>query len=228
MPGREHASLRLAVDLAILTVRENSLQVLTITRANEPFRGRPALPGGFVRTDEDIKTAAERELREETGLDNVSAHLEQLSVYGEPARDPRGRVVSVPYLAIMPDLPAPRAGSDASAAAWTPVDKARGTLAFDHDEILDEAVERARGLLEFTTLATAFCDPIFTIGDLRAVYEAVWGEALDPRNFNRKVVNTDGFVEDTGDKRVPPVGRPATLYRSGGQTALNPPILRGR
>jgi 8-oxo-dGTP diphosphatase len=228
MPGREHASLRLAVDLAILTVREDALRVLTITRANEPFRGRPALPGGFVRTDEDIKVAAERELREETGLDNVSAHLEQLSVYGAPARDPRGRVVSVPYLAIMPDLPAPTAGSDASTAGWTPVADARGTLAFDHDEILDEAVERARRLLELTTLATAFCDPIFTIGDLRAVYEAVWGEPLDPRNFNRKVVNTVGFVEDTGDKRVPPVGRPATLYRRGGQTTLNPPILRGR
>jgi 8-oxo-dGTP diphosphatase len=226
MISRDHATLRLAVDLAILTVREGALQVLTITRANEPFRGQPALPGGFLRTDEGIEVAAKRELLEETGLDGGSMHLEQLTVYGEPFRDPRGRIVSVPYLAIMPDLPVPTAGSDASTAAWRPVADVRGTLAFDHDAILDEAVERARRLLEFTTLATAFCDPVFTIGDLRAVYEVVWGEPLDPRNFSRKVVNTEGFVEETGEKRLPAVGRPAALYRPGGQTALNPPILR--
>ncbi|MEU4157844.1 NUDIX domain-containing protein [Actinoplanes sp. NPDC026670] len=226
MTTRDHALLRIAVDLAVLTVREGSLQALVITRGNEPFAGRPALPGGFVRTGEDIADAAVRELGEETGLDGGSLHLEQFAVYGEPDRDPRGRVVSVAYLAIMPDLPLPTAGSDASGAAWRPVGKIRGSLAFDHDRILDEAVERARRRLELTTLATRFCLPEFTIGDLRAVYEVVWGEGLDPRNFSRKVVNTEGFVEPTGTKRIPPTGRPAALYRAGAADTLNPPIMR--
>jgi 8-oxo-dGTP diphosphatase len=227
MTSREHTYLRLAVDLAILTVRENALQALVITRANEPFRGRPALPGGFLRGDEDIPDAAVRELAEETGLDGTRLHLEQLRAYGAPGRDPRGRVVSVAFLAIMPDLPLPTAGSDASSAAWSPVDKVRGTLAFDHDEILADAVERARSRLEFTTLATTFCGPSFTIGDLRTVYEVVWGHKLDPRNFNRKVLNTPGFVEPTGERRMPEVGRPAALYRAAGEKSLNPPLMRG-
>ncbi|MFI6071479.1 NUDIX hydrolase [Actinoplanes sp. NPDC051343] len=226
MISREHTYLRLAVDLAILTVREDALQALVITRANEPFRGRPALPGGFLRGDEDIEDAAVRELAEETGLDGTRLHLEQLRAYGAPGRDPRGRVVSIAFLTIMPDLPLPTAGSDARSAAWTPVEKVRGTLSFDHDQILDEAVERARTRLEFTTLATTFCGPSFTIGDLRNVYEVVWGHKLDPRNFNRKVLNTPGFVEPTGERRIPEVGRPAALYRPGGEQALNPPLLR--
>lgn len=226
MTTRDHAFLRIAVDLAVLTVREGSLQALVITRGNEPFAGRPALPGGFVRTDEDIPDAAVRELGEETGLDLGRLHLEQFGVYGEPHRDPRGRVVSVAHLVIMPDLPLPIAGSDASGAAWRPVDKIHGGLAFDHDGILADAVERARRRLELTTLATRFCLPEFTIGDLRTVYEIVWGEPVDPRNFSRKVVNTEGFVEPTGTKRVPATGRPAALYRAGAATTLNPPILR--
>jgi 8-oxo-dGTP diphosphatase len=225
MPKRDHLLLRLAVDLVILTVRDDALQVLTITRANEPFRGQAALPGGFLREGEDLLQAAIRELHEETGLDGHRLYLEQLHAYGEPDRDPRGRIVSVAYLALMPDLPLPTAGSDASSAAWTPVAKAAG-LAFDHDEILAGGVERARSRLEFQTLATAFCEDEFTIGDLRNVYEVVWGQRLDPRNFNRKVLGTDGFVEATGGKRMPEVGRPAALYRAGGATVLNPPILR--
>jgi 8-oxo-dGTP diphosphatase len=226
MIDRDHQLLRLAVDLAILTVREDRLQALVITRANEPFRGRPALPGGFLRVGEDLYDAAVRELGEETGLDGTGMHLEQLAAYGTPDRDPRGRVASVAYLAIMPNLPIPTAGSDASSATWTPVDDIGGRLAFDHDRILDDAVERARSRLEYTTLATAFCGSAFTIGDLRGVYEVVWGAPIDPRNFSRKVVHTNGFVEPTGDRRVPELGRPAALYRRGTATTLNPPILR--
>jgi 8-oxo-dGTP diphosphatase len=223
---RERLQLHLAVDLAILTVRENRLHVLVVERANEPYRGQVALPGGFLRTGEDLRGAAERELAEETGLDGSTLHLEQLATYGAPDRDPRGRVVSVAYLAIAPDLPLPKAGSDARSARWAPVDAIRGTLAFDHDEILDDAVERARTRMEFTTLATAFCGQTFTIGDLRNVYEVVWDTPLDPRNFSRKVVNTDGFVQPTGTKRIPETGRPATLYQRGPAQILNPPLLR--
>jgi len=227
MADRHHVLLRLAVDLAILTVRENCLHVLVIERDNEPYRGQYALPGGFLRADEDLPEAAERELVEETGLDGRSLHLEQLATYGAPDRDPRGRVVSVAYLAIAPDLPIPVAGSDAQTAAWMPVGNALGgKLAFDHGRILDDAVERAKNKLEYTTLATAFCAPLFTISDLRHVYEVVWGTELDPRNFNRKVANTQGFVLPTGDKRAPETGRPAALYRRGTAGYLNPPLLR--
>ena len=166
MIAREHTYLRLAVDLAILTVRQDALQVLVITRANEPFRGRAALPGGFLRDDEDIADAAVRELgRDRAGRQPAaSGATEGLRGTGP---GPRGRVVSVAFLAMMPDLPLPTAGSDASSAGWVPVDKALGTLAFDHDQILGEAVEQARSRLEFTTLATTFCGPAFTVGELR-------------------------------------------------------------
>ena len=226
MIRREHLQLTLTVDLAILTVRESALQVLVIERDNEPYRGWVALPGGFLREGEDLREAAERELKEETSLDGEALHLEQLAVYGAPDRDPRGRVVSVAYLAIAPDLPIPAAGSDARSAQWAPVASVLGKLAFDHDQILGDAVERARARLEFTTLATAFCGSVFTIGDLRNVYEAVWGEQIDARNFSRKVSHTAGFVLPTGAKRTPDTGRPAALYRRGPAEALNPPLLR--
>jgi 8-oxo-dGTP diphosphatase len=226
MPRRERQLVHLAVDLAILTVRENVLQVLVIERANEPYQGQAALPGGFLRPGEHLRRAAERELDEETGLDGTALHLEQLAVYDDPDRDPRGRVVSVAYLAIAPDLPIPAAGSDARSARWAPASDVRATLAFDHTQILDDAVERARTRLEFTTLAAAFCGPAFTIGDLRNVYEVVWNTPLDPRNFSRKVGHTQGFIEPTGTKRNPDTGRPAALYQRGPAQTLNPPLLR--
>jgi 8-oxo-dGTP diphosphatase len=136
-------------------------------------------------------------------------------------------VVSVAYLAIAPDLPMPAAGSDARAARWAPAEKVAGTLAFDHPQMLADGVERARRHLELSTLAAAFCPPEFTIGDLRSVYEAVWGTQLDPRNFSRKVAQTRGFVEPTGGSRMPETGRPAALYRRGPATRLSPPLLRG-
>ena len=226
MTKREHLQVGLTVDLAVLTVREGILQALVIERGNDPYRGRDALPGGFLRAGEGLREAAARELGEETGLDGGALHLEQLATYGAPARDPRGRVVSVAYLAIAPDLPIPAAGSDARSARWAPVEKVHGALAFDHSDILGDAVERARSRLEYTTLATAFCGDVFTIGDLRKVYEIVWGTPIDPRNFSRKVTHTEGFILPTGARRLPETGRPAALYRRGPAQALIPPLLR--
>jgi 8-oxo-dGTP diphosphatase len=223
-----HATLELAVDLVILTVRDGALQVLVIERDNEPYQGWPALPGGFLRPGEPLLDAAERELHEETGLDGTALRLEQLATYGAPDRDPRGRVVSVAYLALAPDLPIPTAGSDARTARWAPVSSVAGRLAFDHDEILDAAVETARRRLEYTTAATAFCGETFTMGELRGVYEVVWGMRIDPRNFNRKVLSTAGFVVPTDEKRTQETGRPAALYRSGPATTLYPAMLRTR
>lgn len=226
MVSSEHQQLRLTVDIAVLTVRDGQLQVLVVERTNEPYSGWAALPGGFLRVGEDLPHAAERELAEETSLDGKPLHLEQLAVYSAPDRDPRGRVASVAYLAIAPDLPVPTAGSDARSARWARVESVRDTLAFDHATILDDAVERARRQLEYTTLAAAFCGPVFTIGDLRRVYEVVWDKPVDPRNFARKVAQSHGFVEPTGQKRMPETGRPAALYRRGPAQVLNPPLLR--
>src|SRR5262245_36483068 len=211
-PTRAHETLRLAVDLVILTVRDERLQVLLIERANKPYQGHLALPGGFLRSDEDTTVAALRELSEETGLDGSKLPFEQLPIFGKPGRDPRGRVVSVPFLAIAADLPLPHAGSDARAARWQPVDTALADgLAFDHADILRTGRERARAQLEYTTVAAAFCGDVFTIGDLRRVYEVMWGDDLDPGNFSRKVTKTEGFIIPTEDKRAAGIGRPAAL-----------------
>ncbi|MDI3418799.1 NUDIX hydrolase [Streptomyces luteolus] len=232
------------VDLVVLTVRRHSLCALAVRRGEAPFQGRWALPGGFVRDDEDLATAAARELEEETGLcahdpgtpaaaPGNGAHLEQLATYGDPKRDPRMRVVSVAHLALAPDLPAPKAGGDAHSARWAPVetflepeDEETGALAFDHAQILADGVERARSKIEYSSLATAFCPTEFTVGELRRVYEAVWGVALDPRNFHRKVTGTPGFLVPTGGTTTRQGGRPAQLFRAGGATLLNPPMLR--
>ncbi|URN01786.1 NUDIX hydrolase [Actinomadura madurae] len=219
---REAAAV--TVDLVIFTVREDRLQVLLIERGKEPFLGLPALPGGYVRAGETLDDAARRELAEETGLDGGRLHLEQLRTYGDPERDPRGRVVTVAYLALGPDLPAPVAGTDARAARWVPVREVGG-LAFDHEVILREALERARSQLEYTTVAAAFCREPFTVADLRRVYEVVWDVALDPSNFRRKVTRAERFLEPTGDRRVD-TGRPAALYRRGSAWLLSPPLLR--
>ena len=224
-------TVAVAVDLVILTVHEGALQVLLVTRGIEPHRGRLALPGGFVLPDEDLAGAAARELAEETGLTGVGVHLEQLATYGHPERDPRGRVVAVAHLALVPEAGTLVAGSDAAEARWhpaVPLLQGRNRLAFDHRRILADGVDRARAKLEYSPLATAFCPPLFTIGELRQVYEAVWGVALDPRNFHRKVTGTPGFVEPTGATTTRQGGRPAQLYRRGSATVLHPAMLRGR
>jgi 8-oxo-dGTP diphosphatase len=223
---REFPPVAVTVDIVILTVRHGELGVLLVRRGVHPYRGRWALPGGFVGPAEDLDAAASRELAEETGL-APRAHLEQLGSYGNPRRDPRMRVVSVAYLALMPDLPLPAAGTDAADARFWPVTGPGfpSTLAFDHERILTDAVERARAKLEYTSLATTFLDEPFTIADLRRVYETVWGVHLHPANFRRKVLATPGFVTPTGDKR--PTGRGwAELYTRGTTTVLHPAILR--
>lgn len=194
-------------------------------RGEEPFEGAEALPGGFVHADEDLAAAAARELAEETGIRPDAAHLEQLASYGTPDRDPRMRVVTVAHLALVPDQPLPRAGTDAADARWAPV-RGLGGLAFDHDRVLADGVERARAKLEYTPLAAAFCLPEFTVAELRRVYEAVWGRPLDPRNFHRKVTGARDFLVPTGSTTTRDGGRPAQLYRRGPARLLHPPLLR--
>jgi 8-oxo-dGTP diphosphatase len=233
------------VDLVALTVRDNALSALVVRRGEAPYQGFWALPGGFVRLDEGLTEAAARELQVETGLrvqgapgapDGApGAHLEQLATYGHPHRDPRLRVVSVAHLVLAPNLPAPRAGGDVRSVRWARIEELLGRaddmeagvlLAFDHARILADGVERARSKIEYSALATAFCPPEFTVGELRRVYEAVWGVTLDPRNFHRKVTGTPGFLVPTSNTTTRQGGRPAQLFRAGGATVLNPPMLR--
>ncbi|CAM5388307.1 hypothetical protein SAVIM338S_01805 [Streptomyces avidinii] len=312
------------VDLAVFTVRDGALHVLLIRRGREPYAGAWALPGGFVLPRESAETAARRELAEETGLSAevvAALRLDQLRTYSEPDRDPRMRVVSVAFTALVPDLPEPAAdgGGDADRARWVPVDRVAGPapdpaavpasgpgsvrasgsgfvpapgpdsgpaavlgsgpgsvpapgagsvpasgpdsgaasgpasgpgsvpaagpdrgpgsgpvspsgvgLAFDHGGILADARSRVGAKLEYSCLATAFCPPEFTLGELQAVYETVWDTVLDRPNFRRKVLATPGFVEAvpgaarlTGGR-----GKPAALYRPGPATTLHPPLLR--
>lgn len=223
-----YPAVAVTVDLVALTIRDGALAAVAIRRGEDPFLGRWALPGGFVRNGEDLDAAAGRELTEETGLLADRLHLEQLASYGSPQRDPRMRVISVAYLGLAPDLPLPVAGGDASGARWAPVDELLATdLAFDHRRILADGVERARAKLEYTPLATTFCAPEFTVAELRRVYEIVWGTTLDSRNFHRKVTGADGFLRPTGETTTRDGGRPAQLYRRGDLELLYPPMPRG-
>ncbi|MFG1644360.1 NUDIX domain-containing protein [Amycolatopsis sp. NPDC049252] len=222
-----HPPFAVTADLVVLTLTGDELCALVVRRGVEPFLGGWALPGGFVRADEGLEDAARRELAEETGLAPGTVHIEQLAGYGAPDRDPRMRVVTVAYLALAPDLPVPRAGTDAADARWAPVRELAGErLAFDHDRILADGIERARAKLEYSPLATAFCPPEFTVAELRRVYELVWDTRLDPRNFHRKVTGADGLLEPTGRTTTRDGGRPAQLYRRGGAGLLYPPMLR--
>ena len=189
------------VDIALFTIRRGAIHTALVRRGEWPFEGRWALPGGFVREHEDLDQAAARELSEETGLrPDDSWYLEQLRAYGTPGRDPRLRVVTVAYLAVCAGIPLLRAGGDADFAQLTPVQALElGLLAFDHAQIVSDALERIRSNLEYTTLATMFLPPVFTIGDVRKVYEAVWGTPLDRANFQRNFRrNRSCFVEYQG------------------------------
>ena len=218
------------VDVVALTIREGRLAALLVRRGTAPYGRRLALPGGFVRERENLDDAAARELAEETGLAVEDVHLEQLASYGQPRRDPRGRVVTVAYLALVRGAPAVRGGGDAARADWVDLDgtdpAAPAALAFDHARILADGVSRARAKLEYTPLATVLCEPEFTVAELRWVYESMWGVALDPRNFHRKMTSAEDFLVATGQTTTRNGGRPAQLYRRGTARLLMPPMLR--
>ena len=220
------------VDVVILTMSEGTLHVLLVRRGEAPFEGMWAIPGGFKRPDETLHDAARRELAEETGVDAASLPT-QFGAYGDPGRDPRMNVVTVAYLAVLRDVGAVVAGTDAAEAALVPVcDVLNGQIepAFDHLRILRDAVERVRVELEVTGIATAFVGATFTLAELRAVYEAVWGVQLDAANFRRSVVAEDGWVIPTGRRARPgPAGgRPAELYRPGEAWDHGGPIHRNQ
>src|SRR5258708_38254641 len=163
-----------SVDLVILTVRASQLSVLVWRRHAEPHRGHWALPGGFIRLDEDLPATAARVLAERAGLPDAPVHLEQLQTYGYPDRDPRQRVVSVAYLGLAPDLPAP----DHPRMTWQPV-ASLTEMSYDHLRILQDGVERARAKLEYTTLAAAFGRETLAMPEMRRCYAIGRGSPPD-------------------------------------------------
>jgi len=203
------------VDVVILTMSAGTIHVLLVRRGEAPFQGMWAIPGGFKRPTETLDEAAKRELVEETGVDAASL-LTQFGAYGDPERDPRMNV---------------EAGTDAADASLVPVsDVLKGTidLAFDHLRIVRDALERVRVELEVSGIATAFVGATFTLAELRAVYEAIWGVQLDAANFRRSIVAENGWVIPTGRRARPgPAGgRPAELYRAGRAWSYGGPIHR--
>jgi 8-oxo-dGTP diphosphatase len=214
--------------MVILTMSDGRLRVLLVRRGVAPYKGMWAIPGGFKRPAETLDEAAKRELAQETGVDSTSL-LTQFGAYGDPGRDPRMNVVTVAYLAVLRTVGSVVAGTDAAAAALIPVSEALGgkiELAFDHARIVHDAVERVRVDLGLTGIATAFVGPTFTVAELRAVYEAVWGMHLDGANFRRRVVAERGWVIPTGRRARPGStgGKPAELFRAGRMWKQGGPI----
>lgn len=218
------------VDIVVLTLSGGALRVLLVQRGVDPFAGMWAIPGGFKRPDETLDEAARRELSEETGIDGASV-LRQFGTYGDPGRDPRMNVVTVAYVAVLRDLDAPAAGTDAAVAALVPVDDVlagRVELAFDHARILGDAIDRVRADLELTGSATAFLPATFTLAELRNVYEAVWNVRFDAANFRKRVLADEGWVIPTGKRAQPGSsgGKPAELYRAGRRWQHGSPVRR--
>lgn len=200
----------LTVDCVVFGIDEEDLKVLLIERDLEPFAGRWALPGGFVDVDEELEEAARRELEEETGINRV--YLEQLYTFGTVDRDPRERVVTVAYYALcnLRDHHI-QAATDARDAAWFSVSEVEG-LAFDHDHVLDTALERLKGKVRYMPIGFELLPAKFTLSQLQHLYETILEERLDKRNFRRKVLSMD-LLEACDEVQKDVAHRAARLYR---------------
>lgn len=206
----EYPHPAVTVDIVIFTIRDNQLKLLLIRRALEPYQGMWALPGGFIEMDEDLETAARRELAEETGISGV--YLEQLYTFGKPHRDPRERVITVAYYALIPSGKLRlQSATDAEAVGWFGMEELP-KLAFDHADIVDMAHQRLVAKLDYSTLAFQFLSREFTLMELQMVYEIILREELDKRNFRKWALALDQ-IEETGEQRRDGAHRPAKLYR---------------
>ena len=199
-------------DVVVFTIRNARLSILLVKRANPPHQGEWALPGGFLDIDEDLDACAARELEEETGISDV--YLEQLYTFGATDRDPRERVISVTYYALLPqDSPTtPRAASDAADVGWHTVEDLP-ELAFDHARIIGMAHKRLVAKLEYSTIAFQFMPETFTLSELQCVHEALLNQSLDKRNFRKRILSLD-LIEETGKKSRRGKHRPAREYRA--------------
>jgi 8-oxo-dGTP diphosphatase len=198
------------VDVVIFTLINQELHVLLVQRRRWPFEGCWALPGGFINMDESLDEAARRELEEETGVRDV--YLEQLFTFGEVGRDPRMRVISVAYIALVrADAQKIKVSDESTDVRWWPVRAIPEQIAFDHDQILAYAISRLRSKLEYTTLAFQLLPELFSILELKHIYEQILGEELDKGNFYRKIKEADLLEETTFTREGR--GRPTRLWR---------------
>jgi len=197
-------------DIVIFTIRSDELKVLLIKRALPPHKNEWALPGGFIKLDESLEEGARRELEEETGVKDV--YLEQLYTFGEPDRDPRERVITVAYYALIPSEELEiLAGSDAEGVSWFGM-KELPDLAFDHKKILNMAHERLTAKLDYSTIAFQFMPTNFTLSELQHVYEVILREKIDKRNFRKRILSLK-LIKETGKDKRDGAHRPAKLYR---------------
>jgi 8-oxo-dGTP diphosphatase len=196
------------VDIVIFTIQDDELKVLLVKRGLEPFKDKWAIPGGFVRIQESLEEAAKRELEEETGVRDV--YLEQLYSFGEPRRDPRGRVITVAYMALISSEKINlKASTDVSEVKWFSI-KEVPQLAFDHRKILDYSLKRLRWKFEYTTVAFSLLTEKFTMGQIQKIYELVFDRQFDKRNFAKKILSLDILKEEEIKKEVS--HRPPRLY----------------
>ena len=221
----------LTVDIVVLTILDGKLRVVLIERAEDPFSGQWALPGGAVNPKENLIEAAKRSLKEETNI-VVSGRerRKQFRSYYEPGRDPRVNTATTVYWTIINKLPETKGGGSAKKVKPMPVREVEGgrtKLAFDHKRIIRDGVNELRYGLENTTVATRFCPPTFTISDLRAVYNVVWNTELDEGNFQRKIKQSEGFLIPLEKRRDPSTsGRPPALWKAGPAKTVSPPLVR--
>ena len=205
----DHPSV--TADIVLFTILDSVLKVLLIKRKHWPHEGAWALPGGFVNINEDLEDAAYRELKEETNVDRDAVYLEQLYTFGQPNRDPRTRVITIAYFALVgADKLDPKAADDAADVGWFSAYEPPA-LAFDHAEILDYAITRLRYKLEYSAVGFQLLPEKFTLRELQEAYEIILGEKLDKGNFRSKLRKTD-VVEKTTTYRETG-GRPALLYQ---------------
>ncbi|MCP4420043.1 MAG: NUDIX hydrolase [Chloroflexi bacterium] len=198
------------VDVVIFSLVNDDLQVLLVKRPSAPFANLWAIPGSFVRIDESLEEAAVRALADETGVHDV--YTEQLYTFGTPGRDPRTRVITVAYFALVPhDAINHQPGRETAVIGWFSITKLP-KLAFDHAEIIDYAFTRLRYKLEYTSVGFQLLPDVFTLTELQQAYQIILGEQLDKRNFRRKILSAK-ILEETGEKKKEGEGRPAMLYR---------------
>lgn len=198
------------VDCVVFGLDEEDLKIILIERSGEPFKGRWALPGGFIQMDESLEQAAMRELKEETGIENI--FLEQLYTFGEVDRDPRDRVISVAYYALvnLRDHTV-KAATDARSAAWFSVDDIP-KLAFDHNRILDMALRRLRGKVRYEPIGFELLPEKFTLTQLQRMYEKILEQDIDKRNFRKKVLSME-FLKELDEVQMDVSHRAARLYK---------------
>ncbi|MCX6707969.1 MAG: NUDIX domain-containing protein [Candidatus Woesearchaeota archaeon] len=205
----EIPKISVAVDITVFTIINNDLKVLLIRRKNEPFRGMYALPGGFVELNESLEKAAARELEEETNVRGI--FLKQLHAWGDVKRDPRGRVISVSFMALIDsDKFKLLSTSDAEAAAWISVYEIP-KLAFDHKTVLDDALSELRYEIQTTNITLQLLPKEFTLTDLQRTYEVILDTKLDKRNFRKRIKALE-IIRETGKEKMEGAHRPAKTY----------------